>query len=99
MALFCLCITYNKSAEIKARRWFAGLCVAIRFVLVLLGGASDETCRCGRSLHYSAHQPNRHSVSAILWATRWLLLLWLASRVVLRPGAGRSRLGSHTHSA
>src|SRR5262249_13700273 len=67
-----------------------------RSVLVLLGGASDETCRGGRSLHCSGHRPNQQSVSAVLlWLARWhlpgldscpdgtswsILLLWVTGR-------------------
>src|SRR5580704_6759227 len=61
--------------------------------------ASDEMYPCERFLHCSGPWPNQQSVSPILWSTRWLLLLWLTSRELLRLGAGRSRLGLHTQSA
>jgi len=47
----------------------------------------------------SGHRPNQHSFGAILWATRWLLLLWLPRRYLLRSVTVRSRLGLHTQSA
>ena len=47
----------------------------------------DESDLFGRSLQCSGDRPNEHSVRAILWATRWLLLLWLTSRGLLRAVA------------
>jgi hypothetical protein len=63
----------------------------------------DESNLCGRYLRWSGHQPNRHSVSAIhsaiLWATRRVVLLWFTRRPLLRPAADESWLGLHAQSA